>query len=112
MTEAPRSTRANRLVNCASTFLIIGGRLAARSSLGPSAASRDAAAALARPWAELSSAPKTSAGERAEMLPAVAWRAGRSGPCRPAIAAGASVVTFDEGNNGAYRAGCILPNSA
>ena len=49
MTEAPRSTRANRLVNCASTFLITGGRLAARSSLGPSAASRDAAAAAVRP---------------------------------------------------------------
>ena len=46
------------------------------------------------------------------MLPAVAWRAGRSGPCRPATVAGASVVTFDEGNNGKCRAECILPNSA
>jgi hypothetical protein len=47
--EAPRSTRANRLVNYASTFLMTGGRLAARSSLGLNAASRDAALAAARP---------------------------------------------------------------
>jgi len=100
------------LVNCASTFLMTGGRLAARSSLGPSAASRDAALAAARLREELSSASKTSAGDRAEMLRAVAWRAGRSGPCRPAASAGASVVTFDDGNNGKCRAGRILPNSA
>ncbi len=109
MTEAPRSTRANRLVNCASTFVMTGGRLAARSSLGPSAASRDAAFAAARPCEELSSASKTSAGDRAEMLPAVAWRAGRSGPCRLATVAGASVVTSDDGK---CRAGRILPNPA
>ena len=112
MTEAPRSTRANRLVNCASTSLITGGRLAARSSLGPSAPSQDAALAAARPREELSSAPKTSAGDRAEMLPAVAWRVGRSGPCRPATVTGASIVTFDYGNNSKRRAGRILPNSA
>ena len=112
MTEAPRRTRANRLVNCSSTFLITGGRLAARSSLGPSDERRDAAFAAARPCGELSSASKTSAGDRAEMLPAVTWRVGRSGPCRPAGGADASVVTFDDGNNGKCRAGRILPNSA
>jgi hypothetical protein len=105
MTEAPRSTRANRLVNCASTFLMTGGRLAARSSLGPSAASRDAASAAARPREELSSASKTSAGNRAEMPPAAAGRAGRrSGPCRPATVVGASGVTSGNGNNGKCRA--------
>ena len=112
MTEAPSSTRAKRLVNCARTFPISGGRLAARSSLGPSAASRDAALAAVRPCGELSSASKTSAGGLAEMLPAVAGRAGRTGPCRAVTGAGASVVTFDDGNNGTCQAGRILPNSA
>ena len=112
MTEAPSSTSANKLVNCASTFPISGGRLAARSSLGPSAASRDAAIAAVRPCGELSSASKTSAGDRAETLPAVAWRVGRSGPCWPTAGAGASVVTFDDGNDGKFQAGRILPNSA
>ena len=89
-TEAPISTKANKLANCASTFLMTGGRLAVGSSLGPSAASRDAAVAAASPCGELSSASKTPAGDAAEMLLAVACRAGRSGPCRPAAAAGAS----------------------
>jgi len=112
MTEAPRSTSANRLVNCASTFPKTGGRLAARSSLGPSAASRDAAVAALSPWAELSSASKTSAGDRSEMPAAVAGRARRSGPCGPATGAGAFVVTFDDGDNGKSRAGRIVANSA
>jgi hypothetical protein len=93
MTEALRSTRANKLVNCASTFPITGGRLAARSSLGPSAVSREAAVAAARPREELSSTPKTSVGDRAEMLPAVTLDYGNNGKCRtswsmPAAAAG------------------------
>ena len=89
-----------------------GGRLAARSSLGPSAASRDAAVAAVRPCAEPSSASKTSVGDRAEMLSAESWCAGRSGPCGLTVGAGASVVTFDDGNNGKFRAGRILANSA
>src|ERR1700722_11211942 len=112
MTEAPRSTRANKLVNCSSTFPTTGGRLAARSSLGPNAASRDAAIAAARPGGELSSASKTSAGDRAETLPAVAWPVGRSGPGRPTAGARASVVTFDDGKDGKSQAGRILPHSA
>jgi len=56
---------------------------------------------------ELSGASKTSAGDRAEMLPAVAWRVGRSGPCRSATVA--SVVTFDGGK---CRAARTLPGSA
>src|ERR1700722_14805982 len=112
MTEAPRSTSANRLVNCASTFPMTGGCLAARSSLGPSAASRVSAVAALRPCAELSSAPKTSVGDRAEMLSAAASLAGRSCPCGMAVGAGASVVTFDHGDNGKSRAGGALPNSA
>lgn len=100
MTDAPRSTSANKLENCSSTFLTTGGRPAARSSLGPSAASRDAAVAAARPRGELSSASKTSAGDRAEIPPAVAGRGGRSGPCGLAAGAGASVVTRAGRNNG------------
>jgi hypothetical protein len=97
-------------VTCASTFPITGGRFAARSSLGPSAASLEAAVAAVRPCAELSSTPKTSAGDRAEMLSAVAWRAGRTGL---AAGAGASVVTFGYGSDSSkFRAGRISPNLA
>jgi hypothetical protein len=112
MTEAPRSTTANKLVNCSSTFLMTGGRLAARSSFGPSATSRDAAVAAVSPWAELSNASKTSAGARAEMPPEVAGRGGRSGPCGTAAGAGASVVTSAGRDNGKCRAERTLPNSA
>ena len=54
MTEAASSTIANRLVNCARTFPMIGVRLAVGSSLGPYDANRAATVAALRPRGELS----------------------------------------------------------
>ena len=112
MTEAPRSTSANKLVNCASTFRISGGRLAARSSFGPSAASRDAAVAAVRPWGSFQAhrrPPPATGRRRCQWLPGVRGDPVRAGRLTDACA---SVVTFDDGGNGESQAGRIVENSA